>query len=469
MIDLKALREDPELFREGARLKGVAVDIDRLVELDRRRRSVQSEQEELRAEQKRLAKESGPTIGTLMGRLKGAEGPERAAIEAEVADLRGRPAALKERIHAMDEELGSIEPELERLLLEVPLPPDPDVPVGTSEADNVEVRRWNPPHFDPAMDFAAQRGFGARSHIELMETLGMADFARGVKLAGSRSYVLRGTGMRLHHAVLRLAFDMMVQEHGFEPLSAAVLVREGAMIGTGFFPAGRDQTYRVDEETRGAGEDMYLAGTGEVALMGVHGDEILREEDLPRRYVTWSTCFRREAGAAGRDTAGLYRIHQFEKVEQVVICRADRAESRSWHERMIGFVETLLQRLGLPYRLLRCCTGDLGVKNADMVDIECWMPSRGELDGRGRPMGAYGETHSASRLYDYQCRRLNTRYRPSDGGGTVFCHSLNNTVAASPRILIPIVEMYQREDGGVDIPDALRPHMGGVEVIPASD
>ncbi|MHC5008758.1 MAG: aminoacyl--tRNA ligase-related protein [Planctomycetota bacterium] len=177
-----------------------------------------------------------------------------------------------------------------------------------------------------------------------------------------------------------------------------------------------------------------------------------------------STCFRREAGAAGKDTAGLYRIHQFDKVEQVVICRADEAESRSWNQQMLQIAETLLQQLELPYRIVQCCTGDLGPKNADMMDIECWMPGRGEAGPDGRPQGAWGETHSASRLYDYQCRRLNMRYRDHTGK-TVFCHSLNNTVVASPRILIPILEVYQNDDGSVTVPPPLRPYMNGQERI----
>lgn len=244
------------------------------------------------------------------------------------------------------------------------------------------------------------------------------------------------------------------------------------MVGTGFFPAGREQAYHIEESKRRAadddsaqatGQDLFLTGTGEVGLMGLHMGEILDEAQLPLKYTTVSTCFRREAGAAGKDTAGLYRIHQFDKVEQVVICRADEQESRQWHKQMIAYVEMLLQSLGLPYRLLQCCTGDLGMKNADMIDIECWMPGRGETGADGRPPGAYGETHSASRLYDYQCRRLNMRYRPGGEKGTgptTFCHSLNNTVLASPRILIPILEMYQNEDGTVTVPEVLRPYMG---------
>jgi seryl-tRNA synthetase len=277
--------------------------------------------------------------------------------------------------------------------------------------------------------------------------------------------------MALHLAVLRFATDYMVFQQGFSPMSVPVVVREEAMIGTGFFPAGREQAYHIPESQRQSaddegkkGYDLFLTGTGEVGLMGIHQGEILDEAQLPLRYVTVSTCFRREAGAAGKDTAGLYRIHQFDKVEQVLICKADEAESRAWHKKMIGYVEGILQTLGLPYRLLQCCTGDLGPKNADMVDIESWMPGRGELDASGRPKGGYGETHSASRLYDYQCRRLNMRYRPGGPGGkgdTTFCHSLNNTVIASPRVLIPILEMYQDADGSVTIPEALRPYLGG--------
>jgi seryl-tRNA synthetase len=232
------------------------------------------------------------------------------------------------------------------------------------------------------------------------------------------------------------------------------------MVGTGFFPEGRDQAYHIEESRRGAGHDLFLIGTGEVSLMALHSDEILDEGVLPLKYATVSTCFRREAGAAGKETAGLFRVHQFDKVEEVVICRADEQESRRWHREMIEIAVKLLRRLELPFRLVQCCTGDLGPKNADMIDIECWMPSRGSADESGRPRGAFGETHSASRLYDYQCRRLNMRYRDADGK-SVICHSLNNTIIASPRILIPILELYQNEDGSVTVPEVLRPYMNG--------
>ncbi len=466
MIDPKALRTDPDRFKRGAARKRMTVDIDRALDLDERLRALRTEQENLRAEQKKLAKETGPQIGKLSGQLKKAQGAEKASIEAEIAELRDKPVALKDHIQALDAQAESLQPELDAILLTIPQPPDDDVPDGTGSDDNVEIRVWHPEGYQASKPFQEQRGFAPKTHLELVESLRLADFERGVKLAGSRSYALTGDGMRLHQALLRFAFDLITEEHGFMPMSVPVVVREQAMIGTGFFPAGEEQTYRVDEAARGAAHDLYLTGTGEVGLMGLHSDEILDEADLPLQMATVSTCFRREAGAAGRDAAGLYRIHQFDKVEQVVICRADETESRAWHQNMIGIVETLLQRLELPYRLLQCCAGDLGVKNADMIDIECWMPSRGELGEDGQPTGAYGETHSASRLYDFQCRRLNLRYRgASTDGKTVFCHSLNNTVLASPRVMIPMLEIHQQEDGSVRIPPALRPYMHGRERI----
>jgi len=468
MIDLKALRENPEHFITGAKQKGVDVDIPRLIELDARKRELKSEQESLKAEQNKLAKETGPKIGQLMGKLKSAAGDEKAEIEAQVEAIKSAPAALKSKIQSLDEEINAIDPEIAQIHLRIPQPADADVPVGESSDDNIELSTWSPEWWDSSKSFEQNKGFKPRTHLELCAMHNLVDFPRGVKIAGSRSYVLTGDGMRLHQAILRYAFDTMVEKNGFTAMSVPVLVREEAMIGTAFFPGGKDQAYEVNETNRGGGQDMYLTGTGEVGLMGVHQDEILDEAELPKKYVTVSTCFRREAGAAGKDTAGLYRIHQFDKVEQVVIDVADEAKSRQHHKQMMGFVQALLQSLELPHRLLQCCTGDLGTKNADMIDIECWMPGRGNEDDSGAPEGEYGETHSASRLYDYQCRRLNMRYRAGGDqgkGATTICHSLNNTVAASPRILIPILEMHQNEDGTVNIPAPLQPYMGGQEKI----
>ncbi len=468
MIDLKHLREDPERFRKGSRLKRIDANIDRALALDEQRRALLTRMESTRAEQRRIEKELGPQIGKLAAAAKKASGEDLARVQRELEELKARPADLKSQISSLESEISRLEPELDAILLQVPLPPDDDVPVGSSSDDNVELKRVSTPAYDLSKSFAENKGFAPRTHLELVRDLGLADFERGVRLAGARSYILTGDGMRLHQAVLRFAVDFMVEQNGFTPMSVPVVVREEAMVGTGFFPAGREQAYHIEESKRGGGHDMFLTGTGEVGLMGIHQGEILDEAALPLKYVTVSTCFRREAGAAGKDTAGLYRIHQFDKVEQVVICRADVQESRQWHQTMLGFVETLLQRLELPYRLLQCCTGDLGPKNASMIDVECWMPGRGEAGPDGKPAGAFGETHSASRLYDFQCRRLNTRYRAGGASGkgeTVFCHSLNNTVLASPRTLIPLLEIHQTADGGVAIPPALRPYMGGRERI----
>ena len=460
MIDLKKLRADPDRFKRGAREKGIEVDIDRLLKIDTQRRRLLADQEATRAEQKKLGREIGPQIGKFKRQLEKATGAERDAIADNIRRLEERPVALKAEFQAFERQLAEIEPQWRQLWLEVPLPADPDVPTGDSPADNVEIRGWHPKWFDPQRPFGENKGFDPMTHLELVEGLGLVDFERGVKMAGARQYVLKGAGTRLHQAVLRLGLDSIIDEHGFRPLNLPVIVREECMVGTGFFPSGRDQAYHIPESTRGAGHDLFLIGTGEVSLMAFHADEILDAGMLPLKYATVCTCFRREAGAAGKETAGLFRVHQFDKVEEVVICRADEDESRQWHQRMIEIAETLLQRLELPYRLVQCCTGDLGPKNADMVDIECWMPGRGAVDEGGRPRGAWGETHSASRLYDYQCRRLNLRYRDA-AGQTVFCHSLNNTVIASPRILIPILEIHQNKDGSVTVPQALRPYMGG--------
>ena len=448
MIDLKALRNDPDHFRRGAEAKGTAVAIDELLELDAQKRSLLSQMESARAEQKKLAKETGPRMGQLKGAIKKASNEEKPALEQQLATLEAQPTALKEKVQEAEAAIAAIEPRLQELLLTIPQPPAADVVVGPDASANVERRRWSG-DFDPEQSFEAQRGFAPKTHVELIEQHDLVDFARGVKMAGSRHYVLKGDGMRLHEAVMRMALEMMTEHHGFTPMSVPVIVREECMVGTGFFPGGREQAYHVAEKERGGGHDLFLTGTGEVGLMGVYADEILDLDQLPIAATTRSTCFRREAGAAGRDTAGLYRIHQFDKVEQVVIHAADPEEHRAWHERMMGFVEGFLQALQ---------------KNEAMTDIECWMPGRGQLDEDGRPGGDWGETHSASRLADFQTRRLNLRYR--DAQGTIrYPYALNNTVAASPRVLIPILEVHQQADGRIRIPAALQPYLSGRTMI----
>ncbi len=444
MLDIKFIREHTDLVRRGALAKNIPIDLDSLLALDARRRELARRIQDIAAEQNRLSQRIGP----LMGRIKTEKDPQKQAqLEADVnlSQWRHQSAALKQQAGSLEEELRIIEPRIKDMLLTVPLPPDADVPPGKSSEDNVELRRWGE---------IRQFDFTARGHVDLGVSLGMIDAPRGAKIAGSRSYFLVGAGAMLHQAVLRLAWDIMVLEKGFTPLTVPVLVREAAMSGTGFFPAGREQAYRVGEVHETQQDERFLTGTGEVGLTAWRMDEILDEAELPLKLLTMSTCFRREAGTYGKDTTGLYRIHQFDKVEQVIICRNSREESIRWHGEILANSELVLQRLHLPYRVLQCCAGDLGPKNASMIDIETWMPSR----------HGYGETHSASRLYDFQARRCNLRYRTA-GGETLFCHTLNNTVAASPRLLIPIIEIYQNSDGSVTVPAALRPYMGGMEVI----
>jgi len=281
--------------------------------------------------------------------------------------------------------------------------------------------------------------------------LGIIDIERGVKLAGTRNYFLKGDGALLHWAVLRFAFDLMTGR-GYVPMVVPLLARYETMMGTGYYPGSEDQTYQMEKD------NLSLVGTAEVPLTAYHMGEILDKNDLPKKYVALSSCFRREAGAAGKDTYGLYRIHQFEKVEQVVICENDAEQSAHFHQEILANAEAVMQALELPYRVVNVCTGDLGRGQAKKFDIEAWMPSRGD----------YCETHSASKFYDFQARRMNLRYKDPTSKKNIFCHTLNNTVIASPRILIPILELYQNADGSVTIPAVLRPYVAGKEKIEKS-
>jgi len=423
MIDLKDFRANPDKYRHAAQLKRVNVDIDHVLHLDAERLGSQQTFERLRAEQN----ESSRQIAALT---------DAAAREAAIA----RIADLKVQVKEAEDRTTTIEMALRPLLLLLPQPPDADVPVGKDDNENVELSKWGEiRRFD----------FPPKDHTAIGVQLGLIDVERGVKLAGSRSYFLTGMGTLLHLGVLRLAFDMML-ERGFLPMTVPVLVREDAMTGTGYFPIGREQAYAIGNDHPPA----FLVGTAEVSLTAYHMNETLDESTLPRKYFALSSCFRREAGTHGKDTAGLYRVHQFDKVEQVVICRNDVEESKRWHYVILEHAEAVLKRLKLPHRVVSVCTGDLGQGQAAKFDIETWMPSR----------GSYGETHSASRFYDFQARRLNMKYR--DGHGHLrLCHTLNNTVIASPRVLIPILENYQNADGSLTIPDALRPYVGGQERI----
>jgi seryl-tRNA synthetase len=334
-------------------------------------------------------------------------------------------------------------------MLLVAQPTDDDVSVGRDDTESVEIRREGE---------VRQFDFEPKDHVQLGAALGIIDIERGVKLAGTRNYILKGDGALLHWAVLRFAMDFMVGR-GYLPMSVPVLMKDEAMMGTGFFPGSEDQTYRMEAD------QLNLAGTAEVPLTAYRMGEILKADELPLKFVAMSTCFRREAGAAGKDTYGLYRIHQFDKIEQVVICENSVEQSNKFHEEILANSEAVMKALELPYRIVNVCTGDLGRGQVKKYDIETWMPSRKN----------YCETHSASKFYEFQARRMNLRYRSQksedrsqkEKSKIQFCHTLNNTVVASPRILIPILELYQNADGSVTIPKVLRPYMGGKERIVA--
>ncbi len=420
MIDIKLIREDPNAFRQAAKVKGLKVDIDELLGMDKQLLDAQRELQDVKTAQNAAGKE----IAKLKGDAK------KQGIE--------KMSSLKARVRQLGEALEDLEPKFEALMLLVPQIPDPEAPIGEDETCNVEIRKVGEVRtFD----------FEIKDHVELGEALDIIDIPRGVKLAGARNFILKGPGAMLHQAVLRFALDRIIAKD-FIPLTVPVLVNEKAMEGTGFFPIYRDEAYLCERD------GQALVGTAEVPMTGYHADEILDAAELPRKYAALSTCFRREAGAAGKDTHGLYRVHYFDKVEQFILCQADAEESAKWHDHILQNTEEVLQSLQLPYRLIEICTGDMGQGKVRMFDIETWMPSR----------GCYSETHSASRYHDFQARRLNVRYRDAQGM-VQFCHTLNNTVIASPRILIPLLELNQNADGSVTVPAVLRNYMGGMERI----
>ncbi len=440
MLDIKVIRENPELIRETAKRKKCPCDVDRLLAVDTRRREIQQEFDKLRQEQKELGSQvalyRNPKSPFYKHAIADGKTPDELADQA--TEIQDRLSKIKAATKPLEEEDKTVQAEFEALMMTVPQPPAPEVPDGEDDTDNVELRReGRPPEFD----------FEPKDHVELGSALGILDIERGVKLAGSRNYLLKGAGALLHQAVLRLALDKMV-ERGFEPVTVPVLVRDAMMYGTGYYPGGEEQAYRCERD------DKSLVGTAEVPLTAIHTDEILSEDELPKKYTAVSTCFRREAGAAGKDTYGLYRIHLFDKVEQVIVCKNDEQVSIEHHHEILSNAEEVLQALELPYRVVNVCTGDLGIGQVQKFDIETWMPSR----------ESYGETHSASRFHEFQARRLKLRYKDKDKN-TRFCHTLNNTVIASPRILIPLLELHQNADGTVTVPAALRPYMGGLDVI----
>jgi seryl-tRNA synthetase len=421
MIDIKQICKEPEKFEKAAKDKGFEVDLHELLRLDRILRDSKKRLQDITTEKNRIGKE----IPNLSGEAK------QSALE-QLAKLKKDESAFQTRVKVE-------QPKFDDLMYLVAQPADDDVPIGKDETENAEIRREGK---------IRQFDFEPKDHVQLGLDLGIIDIERGVKLAGTRNYFLKGDGALLHQAVLQFAMDCMVKK-GYMPLSVPLLMRDEVMRGTGFFPGFEEQTYRMEKD------QLNLAGTAEVPLTAYHSSEILKAEELPLKYVAMSSCFRREAGAAGKDTYGLYRIHQFDKVEQVVICENSVEESNKFHEEIFANAEQVMQALELPYRVSNVCTGDLGRGQAKKFDIEAWMPSRNN----------YCETHSASKFYEFQARRMNLRYKDPKTKKNLFCHTLNNTVIASPRILIPILELYQNADSSITVPKILRPYMSGKEKI----
>ncbi len=413
MLDVALLRSDRERLADAMARRGVDIDLDELAALDERRRQVRASAEQMRADQRAAGKE----IATL-------EGDAKQAAIARTQELSDAYKAALAEADALDEEFEERWVPLPNLIHDA-------VPTGAGEEDNLEISRWGePPDF----------GFEARDHQDLGEALGIIDKERGAKVSGSRFHYLKGEAALLEFALMRWAMDELVGE-GFTPVVPPVLVREEALFGTGFFPEAREQVYAVPED------ELFLAGTAEVPLAAMHSDEILDAADLPLRYVGFSSCFRREAGTYGKDTRGIFRVHQFDKVEMFSFCHPDR----SWeeHEYLFGLEQRLIQALGLPYRVVDVCTGDLGASAARKYDIEGWVPGQ----------GAYRELTSCSNTTDYQARRLRIRFKDEDGTNRVV-HTLNGTAVTSSRTLLMIMEIYQQADGSVAVPEVLRPYTG---------
>ena len=423
MLDMKWIRAHADEVQAAADGKKINISIGELLERDEERRALLQEVEEGRRTRNTLSADIGKRMQS--GDREQAEG------------LRTQVKQLNEKLEEIEAKLAGVQEEVTRLQWLVPNVVSPDTPIGASDEDNVELRRvGETPTF----------AYMAKDHVELGELHDLIDIPRGVKIGGTRSYVLKGPGLLLHRAVQQLALDLLLR-HGFTPMEVPLMVREDALVNTGFFPTGRDQVYALE------GEGKWLVGTSEVPLVSYYADEIV-DVQKPIKLAAVSTCFRSEVGSGGRDVRGLYRVHQFAKVEQVILCAPDAEESERMLQEITGHAEELLQLLELPYRVVAVCTGDMSQKTYKQYDIETWMPSR----------GAYGETHSSSNLHDFQARRSNIRYRNAEGQ-LAYCHTLNNTAVASPRILIPLLENHQQEDGSIRIPAALQPYMGGTEYL----
>ena len=414
MIPLQALRDDPDHFRRGAELKHEAAPVDEILELDVRARRLRNEVESAQAERRRAS-----------SAIRGAPTDEQRAQLAE----------LKTRMQSGETELGELEGRIQSLLLYVPNPPHESAPIGPDDSGNVPIRTGGEPaHFD----------FEPRPHFELGDRLGIFDFERAAKISGARFAILRGEGARLQRALIAWMLDIATREHGYTEILPPYLVRRECMVGTAQLPKFEDDAYRTDD-------DLFLVPTAEVPVTNLYREEILDGTALPICHVAYTACWRREAGAAGKDTRGYIRLHQFDKVEMVRFTRPETSLDEL--ELLTYQAESLLQRLGIHYRVLSMCTGDMGFAQWKKYDVEAWAPG----------MQRWLEVSSCSVYGDFQARRANIRYRPAPGERPRFVHTLNGSGLAVPRVLDAVLETYQREDGSVDIPEPLRHYMGGVE------
>ena len=415
MLDIKFIRENAEVIKAGAKKKHHAIDIDRLLKVDEERRERIAQLEEKKAQQNSVSEEIAQT-----------------SDESARNERIGQMKTLKEEIQKDEEGLKVVMEEWQTLMLQVPQIPDISVPEGKSDEDNVEIKTWGE---QPVFDFEP------KDHVEIMTALKMADFERGTKVHGFRGYYLTGDGARLSWAIWNYAQSFFLDK-GFNPVIPPTIVRKENLYGTGHLPNEAEDIYQTQDGD-------YLAGTSEISLMGMYTDETLSKTDLPIKMLGFSPCYRREAGSHGKDVKGLIRVHEFYKIEQVILTEASHEESVKWHEWLTENTEAFMQSLGIPYRIVLNCGGDLGQGQVKKYDIEAWVPKEGK----------YRETHSSSYFHDFQTRRFNIRYK-DEAGVTRYAHSLNNTAVASPRILVSLIENFQQADGSVRVPEVLRPYIG---------
>ena len=421
MIDLKLIREHPDLVKAELAKLNTPAPIDEILTLDSKRRELLQEVEALKARRNAVSKE--------ISRLR-----DEPARQARIEEMR----AVGEQIKEMDDEVRSVDERLNRLLLEVPNLPHPDVPIGKDESENVVVRTVGEPrHFD----------FEPLPHWELGQSLGIIDFERGVKISGTRFYVLKGDGARLQRALITYMIDLHVQKHGYTEVYPPYLVRRDCLVGTGQLPKFGENLYFDSED------DLWLIPTAEVPVTNLHREEILEPGTLPLYYVAYTACFRREKMAAGKDTRGIKRGHQFDKVEMVKFVEPQTSDEEL--DRLVANAEDVCTGLGIPHRVVQMCTGDLSFTAAMKYDVEVWAPGCQE----------WLEVSSCSSFRDFQSRRANIRYRPAPGARPEYPHTLNGSGLALPRTLIAVMENYQQADGSITIPEVLRPYMGGQEAI----